>query len=308
MMTTSHTPSQTVLISGGTGFIGSALTKSLGSRGFRVKQLVRSVPKSDDQVQWNPAAGQVDPQAIDEADIIVNLAGASIAGGWWTENRKKQILQSRLDVTSTMARAIVESSNKPSLLISTSAVGYYGDRPGETLDESSDPGNLFLSDVCVQWEHAADPVREAGVRVVHPRFGVVLSGSGGMLPLISKPFKFALGGKIGGDQHMAWIDLHDLLGIFDHIIDHDEIEGPLNAVAPEATTNADFTDAMGDALNRPTVIPVPKVIAGLAGGQLARELLLPDQRVVPKVLRDSDFGFRFPSIQQSLDHAFGSKS
>lgn len=302
-MSTSHS-SQVVLIAGGTGFVGSALTDSLHRRGYEVRHLVRSTPKSARETQWNPAAGEIDQDVVDAADIVINLAGASIAGGWWTEKRKQLILQSRLDVTNTLANAIAASSAGPSLFISTSAVGYYGDRPNEILDESSSPGDMFLSDVCVRWERAADPARRAGVRVVHPRFGVVLSGSGGMLPLISLPFKLALGGRIGGDQHMAWIDLRDLVRMFDALIDQPTFEGPVNAVAPEATTNAEFTKAMGSALNRPAVIPVPKAVAGVAGGQLARELLLPDQHVIPKALLESGFTFERPTIQECLENAF----
>lgn len=303
-MSVNQSISQSVLIAGGTGFVGSAITESLESQGYRVYHLTRSSPKSGQQIQWNPSTREIDKQAIEDADIVINLAGASIAGGWWTTNRKQQILQSRLDVTQTLAMAIANSESKPSLFISTSAVGYYGDRPGEELDESSQPGEMFLSDVCKQWEAAADRVRDAGVRVVHPRFGVVLSGSGGMLPLISLPFKFALGGKIGGDQHMAWIDLHDLVRIINFIIQNEEIEGPVNTVAPQSTTNAEFTEAMGNALNRPAVIPVPKAIAGIVGGQLARELLLPDQNVKPAVLQEAGFEFDRPTISQSLEAAF----
>lgn len=293
-----------ILIAGGTGFVGSALTHSLEKQGHTVKHLVRSEPKTPNQIQWSPKERSVPMEAIDDAEIVINLAGASIAGGWWTANRKQLILQSRLDSTQTLAMAIANSSQKPDLFISTSAVGYYGDRPGEILDESSESGDMFLSEVCRLWEASADRVREAGVRVVHPRFGVVLSGSGGMLPLMSIPFKLALGGKIGGDQHMAWIDLHDLVNIFDFIIASEDLVGPINAVAPESTTNAEFTKAMGEALHRPTVIPVPKGVASVAGGQLARELLLPDQNVKPKALMDADFRFEFPSIKSSLENAF----
>lgn len=299
-----HTTSGNVLIAGGTGFVGSALSEFLEAQGMQVKHLTRSAPEGANQVQWDPANGKVDQQSIEDADIVINLAGASIAGGWWTEKRKQAIRQSRIDSTSTLADAISKADNKPHLFISSSAVGYYGDRPGEQVDESSGPGDMFLSEVCVQWEKAADAARNAGVRVVHPRFGVVLSGSGGMLPLISLPFKFALGGKIGGDQHMAWIDLHDLIRIFEYIINTDELEGPVNAVAPESTTNVAFTKAMGEALNRPTVIPVPKLVAGFAGGQLARELLLPDQNVKPAVLQESGFVFERPTISDSLQAAF----
>lgn len=300
----SSTLSKRVLISGGTGFIGTALTESLGSQGYEVMHLVRSAPENDRQIRWAPAKGEIPHDAIENADIVVNLAGASIAGGWWTENRKRLIKQSRIDSTTTLANAISNATNKPQLFISGSAVGYYGDRPGETLFETSDPGNAFMSDVCVEWERAADPAREAGVRTVHPRLGVVFSGSGGMLPLISIPFKFALGGKIGGDQHMAWIDLDDLIRVFDHIIATETLHGPVNAVAPESTTNAEFTKAMGKALNRPTVIPVPESVASFVGRQLIDELLLADQNVVPEILHQTGFRFERPHSSDSLNAAF----
>lgn len=300
----STTPAKRVLISGGTGFIGTALTRSLESQGYEVRHLVRSAPSSDRQIQWDPASGHMPGDAVEHVHIVINLAGASIAGGWWTEKRKLLIKQSRTDSTSTLASAIANASNKPSLFISGSAVGYYGDRPGEALFETSDPGNVFMSEVCVDWEKAADPAREAGVRTVHPRLGIVFSGAGGMLPLISIPFKLALGGRIGGDQHMAWIDLHDLLRIYDHIIATESLHGPVNAVAPESTTNAEFTRAMGQALNRPAIIPVPKPVASFVGRQLVDELLLADQNVVPEILHQSGFTFDRPQISDSLNAAF----
>lgn len=302
MSTSSH--AATVLIAGGTGFVGTALTASLRSQGYNVITLVRSDPKSADQRRWDPAKRQLDQNLVEQVDIVINLAGTSIAGGWWTAKRKDLILKSRVDSTATLAAAIAAAERKPTVFVSGSAVGYYGDRPGMTLTEDSSRGEMFLSDVCEQWEGAADPARESGVRVVHPRLGVVLSGKGGMLPLIAIPFKFGVGGKIGGDQYMAWVDLDDLVRIFHHVIDHEESDGPVNAVAPESTTNAGFTRAMGAALHRPTLIPVPKAVASLVGGQLADELLLPDQHIAPRKLQESGFVFNFPDIDSSLKHAF----
>lgn len=285
--------------------MGSALTTSLDQQGFDVKQLVRGEPGSTQQIRWNPQDSEIPIAAIEEADIVINLAGASIAGGWWTQKRKRQIMESRVQSTTTLAKAMSSATNKPSLFISASAVGYYGDRPGEVLDESADRGEMFLSHVCEAWERSANAAKDAGVRVVHPRFGVVLSGQGGMLPLISLPFKLFLGGKIGGNQHMAWIDLQDLVRIFDHIIATENLQGPVNAVAPESPTNAEFTNAMAQAIGRPAVIPVPTKVAGIVGGQLAKELLLPDQNVTPRVLQQSGFEFEYPNIQASLNNAFG---
>lgn len=299
-----HNTGKHIVISGASGFVGSALIPVLREKGWQVTQLVRSAPKSGDQVQWNPESGEVDDETIASADVVINLAGASIAGGWWTEKRKQLIRKSRIDATSTLANAIARASSKPEVFINSSAIGYYGNRPGEVLTEDSPAGEGFLSDVCVEWEAAADPARDAGVRVVHPRLGVVFDGKGGMLPLIKLPFKFGIGGKIGGDQYMGWIDLHDLVRIFPFLVENEEIEGPVNAAAPNSMTNAEFTKAMGKALNRPTVIPVPKKIAAIAGGELVQDLLLADQHVKPQVLEEAGFVFERGHIDESLLHAF----
>ena len=303
-MAFSSSSQKKVVIAGASGFVGSALVPALQAEGWQVTSLVRSQPKSADEVQWNPAEHVIDIDAIEAADVVINLSGASIAGGWWTSKRKDIILQSRLDATSTLAEAIQRASSKPAVMISTSGIGFYGDRPDEVLDEGSASGYGFLPEVCQQWEQAANPAREVGVRVVHPRFGLVLSGAGGMLPLISIPFKFGLGGKIGGKQHMGWVDLHDLVRMFPFVIEHEEIEGAVNTVAPGSVTNAEFTKAMGRSLNRPAVIPVPKAIAGSLGGGLVEELLLADQHVVPGVLNAAGFTFERPTIESSLNHAF----
>ncbi|MCA9832376.1 MAG: TIGR01777 family oxidoreductase [Thermomicrobiales bacterium] len=293
-----------VLIAGATGFVGTALTASLRAEGHIVTELVRSQQRNEHQRIWQPAEHRIEPALIDSADTVINLAGASIAGGWWTEKRKHLILQSRLDCTSTLADTMAASATPPSLFISTSAVGYYGSRPGEVITEDTSVGDDFLADVCRRWEAAANPARDIGVRVVHPRFGLVLAGSGGMLPVIKKPFQFGIGGKIGGDQYMSWIDLDDLVRAMQLIMSDAGILGPVNFVAPNPVTNAEFTRAMGTALHRPTVIPVPRVIASSLGGELVQQLLLADQRVLPQRLLDSGFQFTHPTIDETLAAAF----
>lgn len=298
------TPPRRILIAGASGFVGSALIPALEANGWDVTQLVRSEPKNAGQIQWDPGNHRIPEDALAGIDVVINLAGASIAGGWWTKARKHLIRQSRIDATKTLSDAIAKAPSKPAVFINTSAIGYYGSRPGEILTEDSASGEGFLAEVCVEWEAAAEAARDAGVRVVHPRFGLVMDGSAGMLPVIKLPFKFGLGGKIGGDQYMGWIDLHDLVRIFPFLIDHEHIDGPVNAVAPNAITNAEFTRAMGKALNRPAVIPVPKKVAATIGGELVQDLLLADQHVVPNVLLDAGFEFERPDIDQSLKHAF----
>jgi uncharacterized protein (TIGR01777 family) len=302
---TQHIPdTRNVLVAGGSGLVGAALIAQLREYGFTVTQLVRSAPASSDQVQWSPETGQVPDAAIANSDVVINLSGASIAGGWWTGKRKHLIRQSRIDATSTLAEAMARSTTKPRVLISASGVGYYGDQPGVVLDERAHRGKGFLPGVVEDWERAADPARDAGVRVASLRFGVVLSGNGGMLDVIKIPFKLGLGGRIGGNQYMSWIDLYDLVRIFLFVIEHPEIEGPVNAVSPEPVTNEQFTEALGAALNRATVIPVPASIARRLGGGLVEELLLADQHAVPAVLENAGFVFEQASIDVSLEHAF----
>jgi uncharacterized protein (TIGR01777 family) len=302
-MTHNNSPYQHVLITGASGFVGSALIPKLTDHGYTVTQLVRSDPKSADEVRWNPQAGEIPDDAVANADVVINLSGASIAGGWWTEKRKQLIRQSRIDATSTIAEAMARLAGKPRVLVSASGVGYYGDQRGVVLDERSPRGKGFLPGVVEDWERAADPARDAGVRVVSLRFGVVF-GSGGMLDVIKIPFKLGVGGKIGGHQYMSWIDLHDLVRMFLFVIEHPEIEGPVNAVSPEPVTNVQFTEAMGAALNRATVIPVPVSIIRRLGGGLVEELLLADQHAIPAVMENAGFIFERPSIDISLEHAF----
>lgn len=298
-----------VAISGSHGLVGSALIERLEGAGHTVHRMVRGAADGSNaptDIAYDPTSGTIDPAAFDEIDAVVNLAGVSIAGGLWTEKRKRAIRDSRIDVTRLIAHALCDAAPRPRTLVSTSAVGYYGDRGDQVLTEESAPGSGFLADVCQAWEATSREAETCGVRVVNPRFGVVLSGKGGMLPLIAKPFKLALGGPIGSDeQYFAWIALDDLVEILILALEQEEVRGPVNAVTPETTTNRMFTKAIGKAVHRPTVIPLPKAVLTTVAGDLARDLLLPSQRVEPVVLESQGFTFQYPTVDAAVGHALG---
>jgi uncharacterized protein (TIGR01777 family) len=290
-----------VAVTGASGLIGRRLVPFLQGGGHEVFSLVRRNLEGDHQIHWNPATGEIDALSLEGIDAVVHLAGVSIAGGRWSASRKEAILRSRVDGTRLLAKTVAQLQSPPAVLVSTSAVGFYGDTGDRTVTEESPAGSGFLADVCVQWEAAADPAREAGIRVVHPRFGVVFAGDGGMLPLIALPFKAGVGGKLGnGQQGMPWIGLEDLIGVLLTSIADERLAGPVNAVSPEPTTNAEFTRAMGKVLGRPTILPVPAAPMKQAGGELAESLILASQHVAPARLESVGFQFAFPSLVDTL--------
>jgi uncharacterized protein (TIGR01777 family) len=290
-----------VAVTGASGLVGRRLIPFLQGGGHEVFSLVRRDPQDEREIHWNPATGEIDAAALEGIDAVVHLAGVSIAGGRWSESRKQAILRSRVDGTRLLAKTLAGLQSPPAVFVSTSAVGFYGDTGEQTVTEESPAGTDFLADVCVQWEAAADPAREAGIRVVHPRFGVVFAGDGGMLPLIALPFKAGVGGKLGsGKQGMPWIGMEDLIGVLLACIADERLQGPVNAVSPERTTNAEFTKAMGKALRRPTILPVPAAPMKLVGGELADSLILVSQHVAPTRLESVGFQFAFPSLLDTL--------
>ena len=295
-----------IAVTGASGLVGQRLIPFLQGGGHEVISLVRRAPAGPSEVQWNPATGDIDAASLEGLDGVVHLAGVSIAGGLWTTSRKEAILRSRVESTRLLATTLATLQSPPSVLVSTSAVGYYGNTDDRTVDESASAGDDFLADVCVQWEAAADPARAAGIRVVHPRFGVIFAGEGGMLPLISKPFKAGVGGKLGsGKQGMPWISIEDLLGVLLTSIADERLVGPVNAVSPQFTTNAEFTAAMGDVLGRPTLFTVPSAVMKRIGGELAEELILVSQRVTPARLQEIGFPFAFADLRDTLRCEFG---
>ena len=294
-----------VLISGATGMIGSALIPELQAAGHRVTRLTRS-PEGDEDVRWEPATGEVDAPRLEGYDAAVHLAGESIAEGRWTAQKKRRIMESRRQGTRLLAETIADLSEPPEVMVSASAVGYYGDRGDEVLREDSGPGSDFLAEVCLVWEAAADPARRAGIRVVHPRFGIVLSPKGGALGRTLPIFKLGGGGRIGsGHQWWSWVALDDVVGAIVHALEGDSVEGPANVGSPNPLTNAQYTRVLGKVLNRPTVFPLPAPAARLALGEVADALLLASQRMEPARLNETGYEFRYPELEVTLRHLLG---
>jgi len=295
-----------VLITGASGLVGSALAAYLTSGGHSIGRLVRRAARGSDEIAWDPAGGTIDARGLEGFDAVVHLAGENIAGGRWSAARKERIRASRVDGTRLLAGALARVARKPKVLVSMSATGFYGDRGGEPLDEGASRGEGFLAEVCAAWERAADPAREAGIRVVHPRLGVVLSPRGGALARMLLPFKMGVGGKVGsGTQFLSWITLDDAVAALHHALATDSLAGPVNFVTPSPATNIDFTKALGAVLHRPTVLPLPAFAARLVFGQLADELLLAGQYAVPKALAASGYRWLHPELEPALRHVLG---
>lgn len=297
---------QRIAITGASGLVGTQLVAFLRAGGHEVHTLVRRPPQKPDEILWNPESGEIDAAALERFDAVIHLAGVSLSSGRWTEKRKRAIRDSRVKGTSLLARTLATLSHPPRVLISTSAVGYYGDGGEMPLTESSANGDGFLAEVCTQWETAADPARQAGIRVVHPRFGVVLAGNGGVLTRLLPIFKLGAAGRLGsGRQYFSWIALDDLLAILLMAVANDGLVGPINAVAPEAVTNVEFTKTMGRVLHRPAFIAAPAPLLRFGLGQMADELLLVSQRVRPVRLESLGFPFSFPTLEAALRHELG---
>lgn len=296
-----------IIVSGANGFIGSALCPFLRSQGHTVRRLVRT-PTQPGDIRWDPASGQLDKAELTGTDAAVHLAGASISTRW-TDAARKEILESREQGTSLIARTLAELSPRPTVLISSSAVGIYGERGDSVLTEADArldrPGDekLFVVRVARAWESATRPAEDAGIRVVHMRTGLVLSPEGGALKLMLPPFKLGVGGRLGtGHQYMSWIALDDLLAAAGFILRDQSMRGAVNATAPNPVTNGEFTETLGRVLGRPTAIPVPLTMLRFMFGEMADELLLASARVIPAMLEASGFKFRFPELEPALRH------
>ena len=288
-----------ILVTGASGFVGFALVSELQAKGHTTFSLARGQQAAPPC--WDPTDGRIDLSGMPALDAVVHLAGENVAGGRWTSARKTRIHDSRALGTKLLAQALAALNPRPRVLISASAIGYYGHRPDETLDETSTQGPDFLAQVCQTWEAAAQAARDAGIRVVHPRFGMVLDTNGGALGKMLPPFRLGLGGVVGrGNQVYSWITMRDALRALIALIAHETIEGPVNLVAPNPVSNRAFTKALGAALHRPTLCPLPALPARLMLGEMADALLLASQNVSPSILQQSGFTFEHPTLEEAF--------
>jgi uncharacterized protein len=288
-----------ILVSGVSGPIGAALLPTLKTRGYEIARLVRGTPTGEDQISWEPGK-PIAPDAVSGFDAVIHLAGESIVGRW-TNEKKLKIRDSRVAGTAALAEALAQAKDKPQVFACSSAIGYYGDRGNEVLNEASAPGSGFLPDVCREWEAATRAAIDAGIRTVQMRTGIVLSSKGGALGKMLTPFKMGVGGKIGdGQQWMSWIDEQDMVGAIHHILKSDLLQGPVNMVAPRPVTNAEFTKTLASVLSRPAIFPLPAFVVKLAFGEMGETVLLGSQRVEPAQLVMSGYPFRFSDLRASL--------
>ena len=293
---------QRVVVSGASGLVGRALSVLLAEQGHRVTALVRRRPAAgDDEVCWNPEKGEIDAAKLEGLDAAVHLSGDSLASGRWTAEKKQSIRDSRVVSTALLARTMAAMKRPPRVLISASASGVYGDRGEEWVDEASSPGDSFLARVAVDWEMAAQPAADAGIRVVNARLGVVLSPSGGVLAKMLPVFRRGLGGVIGnGRQHLSWIGLDDVVRAIDFLLRRDDLAGPINLVAPAPASNREFTKTLGRVLNRPTIFAVPAFVVRAVFGEMGQATILSSTRVRPRRLLEAGFEFGSPRLEEAL--------
>jgi len=296
-----------ILVSGSSGLIGSALTSALAGGSHTVVRLVRDpAPRSGANVSWNPEQQTIDRAGLEGFDAVVHLAGEPILGRW-TAAKKRRITDSRVLGTKLIADTLGTLAQRPNVLVCASAAGFYGDRGDEVLTEESSAGRGFLADVCRAWEAAADPARQAGIRVVSVRTGLVLARAGGLLKALLIPFQLGLGGPIGrGRSYWSWIALDDLIAVYRFVISREGLSGVVNAAAPDSVTNAEFARTLGTVLRRPAVLPVPPIALRLIFGQeAAQDAMLSGARIVPARLLEAGFKFQYPELEPALRNVLG---
>jgi uncharacterized protein (TIGR01777 family) len=299
-----------VLMTGSSGFLGRALTRALHGRGHTVAPLVRREPRPQSgEIQWDPGAGVIEPRDLEGADAAIHLAGVNIGNRRWTEQHKARALDSRVRGTRLFSEALAALASPPEVLLSASGIGYYGDRGDEVLTEVSEPGSDFMARICRAWEGQTEPARAAGIRVVNHRTGPVLHPSGGIFQPMLLPFRLGLGARLGrGEQWWSWITLADYVEAIIYVMGNSEVVGPVNLVAPQPVTNAEFTTALGRALRRPAVLIVPSAVLRIAfGTEMADELLLVSQRVRPAVLERAGYVFTHARLDDALASLVGGR-
>ena len=298
-----------ILVSGSSGLIGRALIAYLTEGGHSVKKLVRARSVSGEtSLFWDPPGGFIDQGPLEHLDAVIHLAGEPVASGRWSESKKRRIRGSRTEGTRLLSETLAHLKTPPGVMIAASAVGYYGDRGDQLLNEDSPPGSGFLAEVCRDWETAAAPAGNTGIRVVNLRFGTVLSPAGGALAAMLPAFKAGLGGKLGaGNQYMSWISIDDALRAILHCLYSNELNGPVNAAAPRPVQNKEFTRTLARVLGRPAFCHLPAVVLKAIFGRMAEELLLSSTRVEPALLLQSGFSFLHPELENALRHLLGKK-
>ena len=292
-----------ILIGGSHGLVGTALIKSLEAQAHEIFRLVRHAPTSKTEVEWSPDRYSIALARIEGFDAVVNLAGESIAEGSWTDDKKRRIRESRVKGTKLLGDALANLTVPPKSFVCASAIGYYGNRGGEVLTETSAPGDDFLAKVCAEWEGATALATEKGIRVVNTRFGIILDTNGGALKKMLPPFRMGVGGRIGGGQQwMSWIALDDVIRGIEFALVNESIRGPVNYVAPHPVSNAVFTNSLGKVLSRPTIFPIPAFAIKLMFGEMGEALLLGGQRVAPERLLGGGYEFSYSQLEAALAH------
>lgn len=293
-----------VLITGASGLVGTALQLSFAVKGYEMLLASRSEPRAANEIQWTVEGGFAEPERLEAIDAVVHLAGESVSGLRWTDEKKKAIRDSRVMGTRSIVEALSNLNVRPKVLVSASAIGFYGERGDEEMNESSTAGHGFLAEVAKEWEGEARRAEDAGIRTVLLRTGIVLSKDGGALGTMLTPFKMGVGGVIGsGKQWMSWISLDDHVAAINSVIENDNIRGAVNAASPGPVTNEEFTKTMGEVLYRPTFIPLPEFAVSMLMGEMGDALLLTSTKVIPKRLEDAGFEFKYPDLKGALEHA-----
>ncbi len=303
-----HGP-MTIAITGATGLLGRNLIPFLTTGGHRVRRLVRGRAGPED-IAWDPAAGRLDGAALEGVDAVIHLAGESIAGGRWTADQKRRILDSRIQGTTLLTETLARLTRPPRVLISASAIGIYGNRGDEVVTEETHlhagADSMFVEKVGHAWEAATSPAERAGIRVARARIGIVLTPAGGALEQMLPPFRMGVGGRMGsGRQYLSWVGIDDVVGALHHILVTESLHGPVNVTAPAPATNEDFSNMLGRVLGRPTLFPVPAAALRMIVGEMADELLLSGVRVLPTRLQQSGYPFRHPTLEGALRHVLG---